>query len=50
LIKAINKEKISSVNEFDKVIKSIKEDDIVFMRLKKGTDHYYVSFKMPGEK
>ncbi|MBN1154810.1 DegQ family serine endoprotease [candidate division KSB1 bacterium] len=49
LIKAINREMITSVNDFNKVINDIEEDEIIFMRLKKGKDHYYVSFKMPKE-
>ena len=47
LIKAINRKKVRNVDDFNKIMNSIKGGDIVFMRLCKGTDHYYVSFRMP---
>jgi len=50
LIKQINKRKIINISEFNKIIDTIKSGEIVFIRLRKGNDHYYVSFKMPEEK
>lgn len=49
LIKEINRKKIKSVDDFNEVLDSIKTNGIVFIRLKKGDDHYFVSFKMPKE-
>ncbi len=49
LIKSINRTRIRSVNDFDQIMDSIKTDEIVFIRIRKGNDHYYVSFRMPKE-
>ncbi len=49
LIKEINRKKIKNVSDFNEVLDSIKPRGIVFIRLKKGNDHYYVSFKIPKE-
>jgi serine protease Do len=49
LIKEINRKKVKNVSDFNEILDSIKPNGIVFIRLKKGDDHYYVSFKMPKE-
>ncbi|MBN2012401.1 DegQ family serine endoprotease [candidate division KSB1 bacterium] len=49
LIKQINRQPVQNVQDFNKIMGDIKAGDIVFMRLKKHNDHYYVSFKMPAE-
>lgn len=47
LIKSINRKKIRNVQDFNKIMDSINAGEIIFMRLKKGDDYFYVSFKMP---
>ena len=49
LIKAINRKRVRDINDFNKIINSVKEGEIIFIRLRKGDDHYYISFKMPKE-
>ena len=49
LIKAINRQRVTNVREFNNIVKKLKAGDIVFMRVKKGKDHYYVSFKLPSD-
>jgi serine protease Do len=49
LIKSINRKTVRNVNDFEKIMDSIKAGDIVFMRVLKDTDHYFISFKMPKE-
>jgi len=50
LIKEINRKRIRTVEDFNSEINSIEANEIVFMRLRKGDNHYYVSFKMPEDK
>ena len=49
LIKAINRETVKSVSDFDRIMNKVDPDEIVLLQLKKGKDNYYVSFKMPKE-
>ena len=49
LIKEINRKQVKNVSDFNEILNSIKPNGIVFIRLRKGNDHYYVSFKMPKE-
>ncbi|MBD3288058.1 Do family serine endopeptidase [candidate division KSB1 bacterium] len=49
LIKEINRKQVKNVSDFNDILDAIKPNGIVFIRLRKGDDHYYVSFKMPKE-